>query len=58
MAFKGSYKINLGKGNNLFGFQKIKLRSLITDPSYLREKLSSDLIRSFGLAGSGFSFAR
>ncbi|KAG2213884.1 hypothetical protein INT47_001153, partial [Mucor saturninus] len=58
MTPKGSYKINLGKGNELFGFQKIKLRSLVTDPSYLREKLSNDLIKSFGLAGSGYSYAR
>ncbi|GAA5802728.1 hypothetical protein HPULCUR_008202 [Helicostylum pulchrum] len=55
---KASYKLDFGKKGSLFGYRRLKLRSLSTDPSYLREKICYDMINSFGLASSGFSFVR
>jgi spore coat protein CotH len=55
---KASYKINIDKEDSLFGYQKIKLRSLVTDPSYMREKVVYDFIGAMGLASSGYSYAR
>ncbi|KAF7728354.1 hypothetical protein EC973_006295 [Apophysomyces ossiformis] len=55
---KPSYNIILPKKSKLFGYRRIKLRSLMTDPSYIREQLSYDFMKSIGLPTSGFSFVR
>lgn len=55
---KASYKIKFNKKDLLFGYRKIKLRSLTTDPSYIREKLAFDLAESFGLPTTRYSYAR
>ncbi|KAI9356651.1 coth protein-domain-containing protein [Pilaira anomala] len=57
-SLKPSYKLDMGKENRLFGYRRLKLRALVTDPSFMRDKLAYDLIRSFGLASTGYSFAR
>ncbi|EPB90856.1 hypothetical protein HMPREF1544_02273 [Mucor circinelloides 1006PhL] len=55
---KASYKIKFNKRDMLFGYRKIKFRSLTTDPSYIREKLAFDLAESFGLPTTRYSYAR
>ena len=55
---KASYKIKFNKKDMLFGYRKIKFRSLTTDPSYIREKLAFDLAESFGLPTTRYSYAR
>ncbi|CEP15201.1 hypothetical protein [Parasitella parasitica] len=55
---KASYKIKFGEQDLLFGYKNIKLRSLITDPSYIREKMGFDLAESFGLPTTRYSFVR
>ncbi|KAG2230241.1 hypothetical protein INT48_006243 [Thamnidium elegans] len=55
---KSSYKLDFGKKGSLFGYRRLKLRSLSTDPAYIREKICYDMINSFGLASTGYSFVR
>ncbi|KAI8091034.1 coth protein-domain-containing protein [Gilbertella persicaria] len=55
---KPSYKIKLAKTDNLYGNRAIKLRSLQTDPSFVREKLYYDLLESVGLASIQSSYVR
>lgn len=55
---KASYKIKFSKKDMLFGYRKLKFRSLLTDPSYMREKLAFDLAESFGLPTTRYSYAR
>ncbi|KAI8372910.1 coth protein-domain-containing protein [Radiomyces spectabilis] len=55
---KVSYNVKIPKGYSLFGYRRLKLRSLATDPSYIREQLGYDVLRSVGLPATQFSFAR
>ncbi|KAI8989560.1 coth protein-domain-containing protein [Pilobolus umbonatus] len=55
---KKSYSLKLNKGDDLYEYRRLKLRALATDPSYLREKIGYDTVRSLGLPGSGFSYCR
>lgn len=55
---KLSYGIKLKKKDRLAKSRRIKLRALDTDPSYIREQLSYDVIKSTGLLSTEFSFAR
>jgi spore coat protein CotH len=55
---KLSYNIKLDKKDNLYGYRRVKLRALATDPSYIREQLAYDVIKSVGLLSSEFSYCR
>ncbi|KAI8148960.1 coth protein-domain-containing protein [Fennellomyces sp. T-0311] len=57
---KLSYNIKIPKesGETLYGYRRMKLRALFSDPSYLRESLAYAAIKSTGLASSDFSYAR
>ncbi|KAI9281638.1 coth protein-domain-containing protein [Sporodiniella umbellata] len=55
---KLSYNLKLKKGENMYGYREIKLRSLYLDPTYLREQVAYDFVKSMGLASSDFSFVR
>ncbi|KAI9033948.1 coth protein-domain-containing protein [Phycomyces nitens] len=57
---KVSYKIELKdeKDSWLYNYQRLKLRALANDDSYLREKLAYDLINAVGLASTKFSHVR
>ncbi|KAI9499496.1 coth protein-domain-containing protein [Zychaea mexicana] len=55
---KVSYNIKIPKGGDtLYGYRRIKLRSLSSDPSYIREALAYAAIESTGLASNHFSYA-
>ncbi|ORE02219.1 coth-domain-containing protein [Rhizopus microsporus var. microsporus] len=55
---KLSYNLKLKKKDDLYGYRRLKLRALYTDPSYIREKLAYDIIKSVGLVSSEFSYVR
>ncbi|KAG1138751.1 hypothetical protein G6F37_010273 [Rhizopus arrhizus] len=55
---KVSYNIKLKKHKRIYGFKRIKLRSLANDPSYMREQLAYDMIKSLGLPSTEFSYCR
>ncbi|GAA5806351.1 hypothetical protein HPULCUR_011884 [Helicostylum pulchrum] len=55
---KLSYNIKLKKKDRLAKFRRLKLRALDTDPSYIREQLAYDVVKSTGLISSEFSFVR
>ncbi|KAL0142502.1 coth protein-domain-containing protein [Mucor lusitanicus] len=56
---KPSFKLDVSHKNQTLGsYKHLLLRSLASDPSYLREHLASDIARAAGLAVPGFSFAR
>ncbi|CAO3651521.1 unnamed protein product [Cunninghamella blakesleeana] len=55
---KLSYSIKIPKGQDLYGYRRLKLRALRTDPAYIREKLSYDIMKSVGLPVSGASYTR
>ncbi|KAI9268714.1 coth protein-domain-containing protein [Sporodiniella umbellata] len=42
----------------LYGYTRLKLRALTTDPSYMREQLTHNFLRSVGLVSSEFSYIR
>ncbi|KAG1110815.1 hypothetical protein G6F42_015217 [Rhizopus arrhizus] len=58
MTAKLSYNLKLHKKDELYGYRKLKLRSLTFDPSYIREQLGYDILKSAGLISSEFSFVR
>ncbi|CAO3661798.1 unnamed protein product [Rhizopus stolonifer] len=55
---KLSYNIKIKKKKDLFGFKKLKLRSLVGDTSYIREQTCCSVIKSLGMPASGFSYVR
>lgn len=55
---KLSYNLKLDKKDRLYKYRRVKLRALATDPSYIREQLAYDIIKSVGLASAEFSFVR
>lgn len=56
---KPSFKLDVSHKNQTLGSHKhLLLRSLASDPSYLREHLASDIARAAGLSVPGFSFVR
>ncbi|KAI9271317.1 coth protein-domain-containing protein [Sporodiniella umbellata] len=55
---KLSYNLKLKKKDDLYGYRRLKLRSLYLDPSYLREQVAYDFVKSMGLISSEFSFVR
>lgn len=58
MLPKLSYNLKLKKKDSLYGYRRLKLRSLALDPSFIREQISYDFIKSMGLISSEFSFVR
>ncbi|KAG1501186.1 hypothetical protein G6F46_005089 [Rhizopus delemar] len=58
MVPKLSYNLKLHKKDRLYGYKDLKLRSLSLDPSYIREQLGYDILKSAGLISSEFSFVR
>ncbi|KAI8099888.1 coth protein-domain-containing protein [Halteromyces radiatus] len=55
---KLSYGLKIPKGQDLFGYRRLKLRGLRADPSYIREILCFDMMKSMGLPVSGASYSR
>ncbi|CEP14745.1 hypothetical protein [Parasitella parasitica] len=55
---KLSYNIKLSKKDRLYDYRRVKLRALDTDPSYIRESMAYDIIKSSGLVSSEFSYVR
>ncbi|KAG0934896.1 hypothetical protein G6F57_011578 [Rhizopus arrhizus] len=57
-VLKKSFNVKLHKEDRLYGYKNLKLRSLAYDPSYIREQLGYDILKSTGLISSEFSFVR
>lgn len=55
---KLSYNVKLKKKDRLYQTRRVKLRALDTDPSYIREQLAYDVLKSVGLLSSEFSYIR
>lgn len=55
---KLSYNIKIKKPSDLYGYRRLKLRALDTDPSYIREDLVYKIYESAGLPNSQYSFVR
>ncbi|CAO3627743.1 unnamed protein product [Mucor hiemalis] len=55
---KLSYNVKLDKKDRIYQTRRVKLRALDTDPSYIREQLAYDVLKSVGLLSSEFSFIR
>ncbi|KAG2193330.1 hypothetical protein INT47_012477, partial [Mucor saturninus] len=55
---KLSYKLKLAKTQDLYGYRRIKLRSMAYDLSYMRENLGYGITESIGLPSSGHSYVR
>lgn len=55
---KLSYSIQLDKKHDLHGYRRFKLRSCVTDPSYLREKVYYDVLRAAGVPTARASYVR
>lgn len=55
---KLSYNVKLNKKDRIYQTRRVKLRALDTDPSYIREQLAYDVLKSVGLLSSEFSYIR
>lgn len=55
---KLSYKIKLDKKDDLYGYRRFKLRSMIMDPSYMKENLAYNMAESVGLFSTKHSYVR
>ncbi|KAL7332819.1 hypothetical protein PS15p_201814 [Mucor circinelloides] len=55
---KLSYKVKLQKGDDLYDYRRIKLRSMSTDASYMREEIAYDIAKSIGMPTSEYSYVR
>ncbi|KAG2193331.1 hypothetical protein INT47_012478 [Mucor saturninus] len=55
---KLSYKVKLAKTQDLYGYRRIKLKSMALDMSYMRDSLGYAITESIGLPGSGHSYVR
>ncbi|KAI8098289.1 coth protein-domain-containing protein [Gilbertella persicaria] len=57
---KLSYGIKLNEKNDttLFGYKNLKLRALSKDPTYIRENLAHNVLKSSGIPSSGYSYVR
>lgn len=55
---KPSYNIRLAKGEHLGGYKSLKLRAAATDPTFLRDKMSFDMMVAAGLPASRISYKR
>ncbi|KAF7728414.1 hypothetical protein EC973_006092 [Apophysomyces ossiformis] len=57
-SLKLAYDFKLAKHQDLAGYRDFKLRSLVTDSSYMRENFIYDVIQSAGLPSTEFSYVR
>ncbi|KAI8878014.1 coth-domain-containing protein, partial [Backusella circina FSU 941] len=55
---KLSYNLKIAKKQDLYDYRRIKLRSIATDPSYMREMIAYDMYNSIGMPTSKFSYIR
>lgn len=55
---KLSYKVKLQKDDDLYNYRRIKLRSMSTDASYMREEIAYDIAKSIGMPTSEYSYVR
>ncbi|OBZ89694.1 hypothetical protein A0J61_02245 [Choanephora cucurbitarum] len=55
---KTSYKFKTPEGESLFGYQHLKLRSISTDKTFMRDSLAYSIAESIGLPSSGHSYVR
>ncbi|KAL9542846.1 hypothetical protein MBANPS3_008408 [Mucor bainieri] len=55
---KLSYKVKLQKNDDLYNYRRIKLRSMSTDASYMREEIAYDIAKSIGMPTSEYSYVR
>jgi hypothetical protein len=55
---KLSYKLDLPEGQSINGFRKFKLRSLSSDPSYIRERIYYDMLNAAKIPGAKGSYVR
>ncbi|KAI9486830.1 MAG: coth protein-domain-containing protein [Benjaminiella poitrasii] len=58
MAGKLSYKVKIPKKNDLYGYRRLKLRSMAFDTTYMREELAYNIAESVGLPSTRYSYAR
>ncbi|KAI9251873.1 coth protein-domain-containing protein [Phascolomyces articulosus] len=57
-AAKSSYNLKIPKKQNLYGYRRLKLRSMATDPSYVREDLGYKMLAAAGVPTTYSSFVR
>lgn len=55
---KLSYKINIPKKEDLFGYRRLKLRAMAMDVSYMRDNLGYAIAESVGLPSTKHSYVR
>lgn len=55
---KLSYKINIPKKEDLFGYRRLKLRAMAMDMSYMRDNLGYAIAESVGLPSTKHSYVR
>ncbi|KAK4516697.1 tRNA-specific adenosine deaminase subunit tad3 [Mucor velutinosus] len=55
---KLSYKVKLQKDDDLYNYRRLKLRSMSTDASYMREEIAYDIAKSIGMPTSDYSYVR
>lgn len=55
---KLSYNVKIPKGDDLYDYRRLKIRSMATDASYMREELAYDIAESVGLPTSRYSYVR
>ncbi|KAG0175356.1 hypothetical protein DFQ28_000970 [Apophysomyces sp. BC1034] len=58
LQLKVSYNVKIPKKDSLSGYRRLKLRGLVIDPSYIREHLTYDFMKSVGLPSTESSFVR
>ncbi|KAI9479622.1 coth protein-domain-containing protein [Zychaea mexicana] len=57
-AAKSSYNLKIPKKQDLYGYRRLKLRSLATDPSYIREDLGYKMLAAAGVTTTYSSYVR
>lgn len=55
---KPSYAIKLTNGQQLGGYETVTLRAVSSDPTFLRDKVSFDMMIAANLPGSRVSYKR
>lgn len=55
---KPSYSLELAGDELLGGYKTLRLRAAATDPTFLRDKMSFDMMAAAGLPGTHVSYKR
>ena len=55
---KSSYNLKIPKKQKLYNYRRLKLRSMATDPSYIREDLGYKMLASAGVPTTYSSYVR